>query len=393
MSTTIPVSPVSDTRQSTEPTSGHAAVSRSWLLIGAVLLVAHLPLLYRYFHTLWFAKEHYQFFPLALLAAAGFTWYRRRPEWPTVDATVSRCDLCRHPAARRGVAGAVAGWGRVGSCVLATWFLHRSRDRFTGGTLTTVALLVLLIVHPPQDKDLELRTNLQFLTAGVSSGLLNLAGYNHLPLGTVLEFPGKQFFVEEACSGIRSLLTLMFLSVLYGVLMRRGLLHTVFLAGSAILWSAFANMIRMLAITIGYASWGLALDSGWQHELLGFERADPGLAEAEFRGGSWLFPITGELHHIDIAGEMLDGPAPFLGVMSAAVQEDERMGLSLLALVTEKLSAVLPAREVRRQRSPGLLADHVDELSLHKIQEATRPQIGARPDHSHCRQLVLRLHV
>ena len=269
MSATLPTSTGQDAGPAPEGAAACSSASRSWLLIMAVLLVAHLPLLYRYFTAMWQGEEHYRFFPsrcwppwdlpgsvvsASAPASIGCGMWRSPPTycyWPRVCSA--------RPLARR-FSGRHCWW--LGFCIV--------RDRFTGGTLTTIALLVLIVVHLPMDKDLELRTDLQFATARISSGLLNLAGISHLRLGTVIEFPGKKFFIEEACSGIRSLLTLVFVSVFYGVWLRRGLLHTVFLAASAVLWSAFANVVRMLTICVAYAYYGADLATGWPHELLGF---------------------------------------------------------------------------------------------------------------------------
>ena len=43
-------------------------------------------------------------------------------------------------------------------------------------------------------------------------------GYLHLRRGNIIELPDKQLLVEEACSGVQSLFTVLFLAVLIGTI-------------------------------------------------------------------------------------------------------------------------------------------------------------------------------
>jgi exosortase len=57
---------------------------------------------------------------------------------------------------------------------------------------------------------------LQLLASRMAEMLLNLVGIPAFREGNILELPGQRLQVVEACSGIRSLLTLTFLSLVYG---------------------------------------------------------------------------------------------------------------------------------------------------------------------------------
>jgi len=57
---------------------------------------------------------------------------------------------------------------------------------------------------------------LQFFASWVAEVTMNVLGYAVLREGNVLELPSGKLNVVEACSGIRSLLTLTFLSLVYG---------------------------------------------------------------------------------------------------------------------------------------------------------------------------------
>jgi exosortase len=57
---------------------------------------------------------------------------------------------------------------------------------------------------------------LQLFASDVAARLLELSGIPVLRDGNILELPSQKLNVVEACSGIRSLLTLGFLSLVYG---------------------------------------------------------------------------------------------------------------------------------------------------------------------------------
>jgi len=63
---------------------------------------------------------------------------------------------------------------------------------------------------------------LQLLAAKLATALLELVGVPVLLEGNVITIPSGPLNVAEACSGIRSLLTLVTLAIIYGYLMRDG---------------------------------------------------------------------------------------------------------------------------------------------------------------------------
>jgi len=76
--------------------------------------------------------------------------------------------------------------------------------------------LLLFMIPIPKVVYGEITLPLQIFASTVASDLLNLLGIPVLQTGNVLELPnGQQLNVVEACSGIRSLLSLSFLSLVY----------------------------------------------------------------------------------------------------------------------------------------------------------------------------------
>jgi len=91
---------------------------------------------------------------------------------------------------------------------------------------------------------------LQFLASNVAEHTLSLFGVPVLREGNILELPSQRLSVVEACSGIRSLLSLSFLSLVYGYFFEtrswvRGLL---FLATVPIAIAANAGRVTMTGL-------------------------------------------------------------------------------------------------------------------------------------------------
>jgi exosortase len=77
-------------------------------------------------------------------------------------------------------------------------------------------LLLFLMIPIPGVVYNELTFPLQMLASRLAAGALSLIGIPVLRDGNILELPNGRLSVVEACSGIRSLLSLTFLSLVYG---------------------------------------------------------------------------------------------------------------------------------------------------------------------------------
>lgn len=91
----------------------------------------------------------------------------------------------------------------------------------TAGTAVLRALafplfLLVFMIRIPQFVYQQITFPLQLLASGVAEFVLQGIGIPVLRNGNVLELPNRQLQVVEACSGIRSLLSLTFLTLAYG---------------------------------------------------------------------------------------------------------------------------------------------------------------------------------
>lgn len=226
-----------------------------------------LPLLIVHFQQMW-ARPHYQFFPLVLLAVVVL--YRLRRSEPLAAVRPDR----------RWFAGValLAGLMLAGVAVL------RISPLLCYGAWLLVALatvlrsridlwaawgLICLLVRLPHGKDVWLIQSLQRLTTGIASNVLDQLQMPHNQEGNVLAFLNQKILVEEACSGVVSLFTIIATAAILGAVLRRSFLHTLLLVCAGAFWAAAANILRVVVIAIGVEKLGIDLMVGWRHDALG----------------------------------------------------------------------------------------------------------------------------
>ncbi len=259
----------------------NATTVQRWLaklgpLLPLAAVLATLPYTAIYLLNLW-SLPHYQFFPLLVLAVVALSYQR----WGETHPGHWTLRVLRWALLATGMGGTIfatlfaSPWmgffGFVFS--LAAWLGYR-RDAETGGSLMYLALPVVLLWQPPYNTiltaDSLLIQTLQSFSARLSSQWLDILGYSHHQPGTILEFAGRSFGVAEACSGIQSFFAVLCFGALLIVYLRRPPLHGLLLLATCPCWALLMNTIRITAIPIAHAMFGLDLSHGVLHDLLGY---------------------------------------------------------------------------------------------------------------------------
>lgn len=130
------------------------------------------------------------------------------------------------------------------------------------------AFLVLMIPLPGLISQ-EVTFPLQMLAAKLATFLLQTVGVPALREGNMIELPYMALEVVEACSGIRSLLTLVTLAIIYGYLMEKRIWVRIALAVSAIPIAVVANGLRIFGTGI-VGKWDPDKAQGFFHEFQGW---------------------------------------------------------------------------------------------------------------------------
>ena len=248
------------------------AVSGGLIAIAFVVSLAHLPLLMLHGRYLW-AREHYQFFPFLLPAAFALAYRNVRGLGPLMPG-------------RRGVCLALFGLAlaflTLGILIRSAWSgavaaqvtLLAAAFSLGGcrlvGRLLPAWLLLFLAIPLPGPLDGRFIAVLQRLTSIGASRVLEVAGVLHARDGNVVDLGGYSILVEEACSGVHSLYSVMACTMFWSAWKRRPMGHALLLLLAALPWVLAGNVARIVAVATLDGVGGVNLSSGWGHEALGF---------------------------------------------------------------------------------------------------------------------------
>jgi exosortase/archaeosortase family protein len=132
------------------------------------------------------------------------------------------------------------------------------------------AILVFCMISPlPWNLDQTLVSNLQSLTAKESGQILDMLGVPNIVQAHSVKLPAHNLQVEEGCSGINSLFTILITALLYVCWMKRPFFQSVLLLLSALGAMLVANILRVVAVGYFLENFRWDLSFGWRHEVLG----------------------------------------------------------------------------------------------------------------------------
>ena len=137
------------------------------------------------------------------------------------------------------------------------------------GTLFTPFVLLLLLIPVPEQLYTQLTFPLQLLVSQSSELLIRLLDIPLLRQGNVMHLPNRSFEVVEACSGLRSIITLLNLSVIMGYFMLRRNGSKTLLFAASIPIAIFVNIVRIVSMILAYHYFQLNLTEGSPHTISG----------------------------------------------------------------------------------------------------------------------------
>lgn len=111
---------------------------------------------------------------------------------------------------------------------------------------------------------------LQLLAARTATALLSLLGVPVLREGNVIQLAAMSLEVVDACSGIRSLISLLTLALIYGYLLEPKWLNRTLLALAAIPIAVLANAVRVMGTGLLGQYWSPDKAQGFFHEFSGW---------------------------------------------------------------------------------------------------------------------------
>jgi exosortase len=257
-----------------QPQSGPSKSTFSWFLIGWVgvlLIVCYAPVLVALV-TQWYRDEdmgHGFFVPLL----AGYIAWQERDRLKNIEVkpnwwgfVVMAWAAFQLYIATLGAELFLTRTSLVISIIGAVWLL--------GGNQVLKAFsfplfLLFFMVPIPAVIYNQITFPLQLLASRIAEGVVSISGIPVIREGNVLELSSQRLNVVEACSGIRSLLTLTFLSLVYGYFVEKRIWIRVALFASTIPIAIAANAGRV-TITCFISEIDKDLVEGLFHEAQGW---------------------------------------------------------------------------------------------------------------------------
>lgn len=136
---------------------------------------------------------------------------------------------------------------------------------------TRFVLFVLLLAIPlPTIVFNKITFPLQLLASRFASDLLQLVGVPVLRDGNIIQLPAMPLEVAEACSGIRSLMSLFTVAVIYGYFLEKATWRRVVLALAAVPIAVTANVARIFGTGLCVQYWDPEKAMGFFHEFSGW---------------------------------------------------------------------------------------------------------------------------
>jgi exosortase len=243
-----------------------------------LLVLAWTPLLWR-LSRMWRAETEFVFgFGVPVLA--GWLLWQRRGEWALKTEAAGRSSLWL-AAAGGAVMGCAlllleanplwprAGWlGVAGAVALTSGVIARGHGWRALRVAAPVLCLMFTALKWPSGIYAPVMAAMMQMNAVIAAELVSLAGTPALVHGSVIEVARGMVGVDEACSGLRSLQTVIMVAFFLGESERLHAVRRLWLLGGAMLAALLANVARTTVLTWVFANRGQAAEESW-HDAAG----------------------------------------------------------------------------------------------------------------------------
>lgn len=262
-----------------QPTSSQAvsvsalslSAYRHYLIALALWIAATFPAWYT-MAVVWWNDANYSHGLLIIPVALFFLW-RGRARWRAVTPEISYPGLiCFAAVALIYLVGtaaaenfsvrvaAVAGVGTLTWALLGGRFLRRA---------WFPAVLLFFAVPLPYIIYYRVTFPMQLFSTKAACGVLQMLGVTFVRQGNVIHLPGFSLEVVEACSGVRSLLSLTTLGAAYAYLTQPGYWRPWLLFALSVPIAIGANIVRLTVTAVGAYAWDPRIAQDFLHEFSG----------------------------------------------------------------------------------------------------------------------------
>jgi len=241
------------------------------LVVSTLFLAAYLPVL-QILVRLWLASEEYSHAFLTLPIIFFIVW-RKRPvlaDQPVRNSTVGLVLLVICVPIYL-----FALMTKVNTVIeLSMYVTIIGSIMYLAGVtavkeLITPLILLLMLIPVPNQLYIKLTFPLQLKVSQISEVVVRTFGVPIFREGNVMNLPYKSFEVVEACSGLRSVISMLTLSVIAGYFMLKKFASKVILFVAAVPTAIIVNVIRVVTLILMWHYVRLDLTKGTWHKVTG----------------------------------------------------------------------------------------------------------------------------
>ena len=262
--------PTIDAASSIDDDSDRWVVTASLVLIGLMVGV-YLPVLY---HMVlhWGAVDDYSHGFLIAPLALYFAWERRYrlrgvpiegSWWGVLPLSLGVLALT---IGRLGVELTSMRTGFVLSLIGLVLLLF---GRKVFEVLAFPLLFLFLMVPLPQSLVNVIAFPLQLMAANAAVEALHMLGVPALLEGNIIHLAHSELFVAQACSGLRSLMALLTLGVVFAYFLQQGVVRRMIIVASTIPIAIFVNAVRVALTGVLAHAYGQEAATGFIHDFQG----------------------------------------------------------------------------------------------------------------------------
>jgi exosortase len=243
-----------------------------WLILAALIVLLYYEILARLVRQ-WIQDPNFSHGFFVPAFSAFVVWNERkrlaqleeRPSWwGAVNVALALCVLVS------GVLGAELFLSRCSLVLLLGGLLIQFRGWVWFRALFFPWAFLFLMIPIPVIIFNHIAFPLQLLASQLASSTLAFLGVPVLREGNVLNLPVMSLEVVEACSGIRSLMSLGTLAIIYGYFLESGIWRRVLLALGAIPIAVAANALRIVGTGLLGQYWDPDKAVGFFHTFSGW---------------------------------------------------------------------------------------------------------------------------
>jgi len=128
---------------------------------------------------------------------------------------------------------------------------------------------LLFMIPVPSQVYAALTNPLQFAVTKVTVSMASMMGMPIYREGNVIHLPDMTFQVVQACSGLRSIMTMLTLGAVLGYFSLRSLPLRMILVAAGVPIAIAVNIFRVFAMVVAYNYFKLNLTEGTPHTILG----------------------------------------------------------------------------------------------------------------------------